>query len=99
MAEKKIYSVPVRIQKNKKEARRLRFDLIQSEKQANIAKAAADDAFNQRQIQNMMDFEKSKDEKAYREATLANEIAQIRSTFEINALTLLQKQNFQGQAI
>ena len=41
----------------------------------------------------MMDFEKSKDEKAYREATLANEIAQIRSTFEINALTLLQKQN------
>jgi len=96
---KRIGELTEQEREDQKEARRLRFDLIQSEKQANIAKAAADDAFNQRQIQNMMDFEKSKDEKAYREATLANEIAQIRSTFEINALTLLQKQNFQDQSL
>ena len=96
---KRIGELTEQEREDQKEARRLRFDLIQSEKQANIAKAAADDAFNQRQIQNMMDFEKSKDEKAYREATLANQIAQIRTTFEINALTLLQKQNYQDQSL
>ena len=96
---KRIGELTEQEREDQKEARRLRFDLIQSEKQANIAKAAADDAFNQRQIQNMMDFEKSKDEKAYREATLANQIAQIRSTFEINAITLLQKQNYQDQSL
>jgi hypothetical protein len=96
---KRIGELTEQEREDQKEARRLRFDLIQSEKQANIAKAAADDAFNQRQIQNMMDFEKSKDEKAYREATLANQIAQIRTTFEINALTLLQKQDYQNQSL
>jgi hypothetical protein len=96
---KRIGELTAQEREDQKEARRLRFDLIQSEKQANIAKAAADDAFNQRQIQNMMDFEKTKDEKAYREATLANQNAQIRSNFEINAITLLQKQNFQDQSL
>lgn len=79
---------------DQKEARVLRLNLIKDEKTANIAKAAADDAFNQRQIQNELAFKKNADDETFRTATLANQRMQIRSTFEISALEAISKDDY-----
>ena len=82
---------------DQKEARVLRLNLIKDEKTANIAKAAADDAFNQRRIQNELAFKKNADDETFRTATLANQMMQIRSTFEINALEAISRDDYYRQ--